>query len=41
VQWTRLPASREVSRHRRDWTGDPARYSGGGHELLFRQGHLV
>src|SRR5689334_8032845 len=37
----RLPASREVSRHRRDWSGDPARYSGGGHELLFRQGHLV
>src|SRR6478735_742544 len=37
----RLPASREVSRHRREWTGDPAPHSGSGHELLFRQGHLV
>src|SRR6476661_5850977 len=37
----RLPASREVSRHRREWTGDPARHSGSGHELLFREGHLV
>src|SRR6478736_425958 len=37
----RLSASREVSRYRREWTGDPARHSGSGDELLFRQGHLV
>ncbi len=41
VRWMRLSASREVSRHRREWTGDPAPHSGSGHELLFRQGHLV